>query len=149
MGANPPGAAAMPADPTDRKAVVLYDGTCPFCQRGVRTLKRLDWLGRLRYQDARDTAHLPPCEAPLDPNRLLEEMHVVAPDRKRAYAGYRAFRWLAWRLPPLWPVAPLMYVPGMPWLGNRAYRWVARHRFDLAPCEDGVCRVHRGGRPRA
>jgi predicted DCC family thiol-disulfide oxidoreductase YuxK len=142
MGANPPGAAVMAAD-TDRKAVVLYDGMCPFCRRGVRTLARLDWLGRLRYQDARDTANLPACAARLDPKRLLEEMHVVTPDRGRAYAGYRAFRWMAWRLPPLWPLAPLMYVPGMLWLGNRAYRWVARHRFDLAPCEGGVCQLHR------
>jgi predicted DCC family thiol-disulfide oxidoreductase YuxK len=137
----------MPADPTDRKAVVLYDGMCPFCRRGVRTLRKLDWLGRLRYQDARDTAGLPACEVPLEPRRLLEEMHVVTPDRRRAYAGYRAFRWLAWRLPPLWPVAPLMYVPGTLWLGNRAYRWVARHRFDLAPCEGGVCQAHQRREP--
>ena len=133
----------MAADETDRKAVVLYDGMCPFCRRGVRILKRLDWLGRLRYQDARDTTHLPAGAVPLEPRRLLEEMHVVTPDRKRAHAGYRAFRWMAWRLPPLWPVAPLMYVPGMLWLGNRVYLWVARHRFDLVPCEGGVCQLHR------
>jgi predicted DCC family thiol-disulfide oxidoreductase YuxK len=132
----------MAADKTDRKAIVLYDGMCPFCRRSVRILKALDWLGRLRYQDARDTAHLPACDAPLDPKRLLEEMHVVTPDRKRTHAGYRAFRWLAWRLPPLWPIAPLMSIPGMLWLGNRAYLWVARHRFDLVPCE-GVCRLRR------
>jgi predicted DCC family thiol-disulfide oxidoreductase YuxK len=139
---------APTADETDPKAVVLYDGMCPFCRRGVRILARLDWLGRLRYQDARDTARRPACEVPLDPKRLLEEMHVVTPDRKRAYAGYRAFRWMAWRLPPLWPLAPLMYVPGMLWLGNRAYLWVARHRFDLVPCEGGVCQLHRPGERR-
>jgi len=132
---------------TDRRAVVLYDGMCAFCRRSVRVLKALDWLDRLRCQDARAAAHLPACEVPLDPRRLLEEMHVVTPDRERAYAGYRAFRWLAWRLPPLWPVAPLMYVPGTLWLGNRAYRWVARHRFDLAPCEGGVCQVRQRREP--
>src|SRR5437764_3297253 len=104
MGATPARSRRMDTDPTDRRAVVLYDGMCAFCRRGVRTLARLDWLGRVRYQDARDAGRLPACEVPLDPTRLLDEMHVVTPDRKRAYAGYRAFRWLAWRLPPLWPL---------------------------------------------
>ena len=135
----------MTDETDDRRAVVLYDRMCPLCRRSVRVLKKLDWLDRLRCRDARDTARLPECAVPLEPGRLLEEMHVVTPDRARALAGYRALRWLAWRLPPLWPVAPLMYIPGMLWLGNRAYLWVARHRFDLVPCEGGVCQLHRPG----
>ncbi|HJZ58779.1 MAG TPA: DUF393 domain-containing protein [Gemmataceae bacterium] len=134
-------ASATKRDPTAGKAVVLYDGMCPLCQRSVRLLKRLDWLGMLHFQDARDTAHLPPCEQPLEPARLLEQMHLVTPDRKHAHAGYAAVRWMSWRLPLLWPVAPLLYLPGMPRLGDRLYRWVARNRFNLVPCHDGVCRV--------
>src|SRR5438067_9796563 len=127
----------------DRRAVVLYDGMCAFCRRSVRVLKALDWLDRLRCQDARAAAHLPACEVPLDPRRLLEEMHVVTPDRERAFAGYRALRWLAWRLPPAWPVAPLLYLPGVAGLGSRLYRWIARHRFDLVPCDHGACQLPR------
>jgi predicted DCC family thiol-disulfide oxidoreductase YuxK len=121
------------------QAIVLYDGLCRFCGWSVRALKRLDWLGRLRYQDARDVAHLPACAEPLDPRRLLEEMHVVTPDGRRALHGYRAVRWLAWRFPFGWPVAPFLYLPGIPWLGNKAYLWIARHRHQLVPCKDGVC----------
>jgi predicted DCC family thiol-disulfide oxidoreductase YuxK len=120
---------------------VLYDGDCPFCRRSVAILKRLDWLGKLHFQSARETDKLPPAAVPLDPARLLEEMHVLVPSRDRAYAGFAAFRWMAWRLPPLLPVAPLLYVPGVPWLGNRAYRWVAKNRFNLVPCNDGACQV--------
>jgi predicted DCC family thiol-disulfide oxidoreductase YuxK len=140
--AEPPTAGA---DPVPGKAVVLYDGMCPFCRRSVWLLKRLDWFKRLRYQDCRDTAHWPPCAEPLSLTRLLTEMHVVPAARRRALAGYRAIRWLAWRLPLLWPVAPLMYVPGAPWLGNKLYLWIAKHRYDLIPCEDGGCRVPRSG----
>jgi predicted DCC family thiol-disulfide oxidoreductase YuxK len=130
----------MAADPTPQ-AVVLFDAQCPLCQRAVRLLKRLDWLKRLQFRDCRDTANLPPCDEPLDPKRLLEEMHLVTPDRKRAYAGYRAFRWIAWRLPLTWGLAPLLYVPGVPWLGHKLYLWVARNRYNLVPCKDGVCQV--------
>jgi predicted DCC family thiol-disulfide oxidoreductase YuxK len=123
------------------KAQVLYDGQCPFCRRSVALLKRLDWLGRLSYSDARDRAHLPAGPPSLDPNRLLQEMHVVTPDHRHVYHGFAALRWLAWRLPLLWPVAPLLYLPGVPALGQRLYLWVARNRFRLVPCHGGVCAV--------
>jgi predicted DCC family thiol-disulfide oxidoreductase YuxK len=138
-------AAEAEKDPAKGRAVVLYDGQCPLCQRSVRSLKRLDWLSRLHFQDCRDTANLPRTAAPLDPDRLLEEMHLVPPDRKRVYPGYRAFRWMAWRIPVTWWLAPLLYLPGMRWLGTRLYRWVARNRFNLVPCADGACAIHRQG----
>jgi predicted DCC family thiol-disulfide oxidoreductase YuxK len=132
------------ADPAPGKAVLLYDGECPLCRRGVRMLKRLDWLKRLHYQNCRDTAHLPPCAAPLDPQKLVEQMHLVTPDRRRVRVGFGAFRWMAWRLPLTMLIAPLLYLPGVPWLGRRAYLWVAKNRFNLVPCDDGGCRIRPG-----
>ncbi len=132
---------ALKADPFPGQAVVLYDGDCPFCRKSVGILKKLDWLGRLAYQSAREPDRLPPSAVPLDPQRLIEEMHVLTPDRQRAYAGYRAFRWIAWRLPATWLVAPFLDLPGVPWLGNKVYRWVAKNRFQIVPCDEGGCPV--------
>lgn len=132
-----------PGSPADGKGVVLYDGQCPLCQRAVHWLKRLDWFKRLRFQDCRDTANLPKSDVPLSLERMLEEMHLLTPDRKHAYAGYQAFRWMAWRMPLTMWLAPLLYVPGMPWLGNKAYLWVAKNRYNLVPCKDGVCTLPR------
>jgi len=92
---------------------------------------------RLTFADARDPANVPPG---LDPARLMAEMHVVAPDG-RVDHGFRAFRRLAWDLPPLWPLVPLLYLPGVPTIGQRLYLWVARNRFHLVPCHDGACAV--------
>ena len=119
------------------RAQVLYDGQCAFCRKSVELLRRLDWLHQLTYGDARDLTHLP-AGAPLEAARLLEEMHVLTPDRQ-VYHGFGALRWLAWRLPPLWALAPLLYIPGVPALGQRLYLWVARNRFRLVPCHGGVC----------
>ena len=138
----PPQQPAETADPAKGKAIVLYDGMCPLCQRAVRLLKRLDWLKRLHCQDCRDTAHWPPSAVPLDLKKLLAEMHVVTPDRKHAPAGYRALRWMAWRLPLLIPLAPFMYIPGAPRIGNKIYLWIARNRYNLVPCDDRGCRVN-------
>jgi predicted DCC family thiol-disulfide oxidoreductase YuxK len=127
------------SDPAKGRGIVLYDGTCPLCQRAVRLLRRLDWFGRLHYQDCRDTAHLPPCTEPLVPEKLLEQMHLVTPDRKHAPAGFKAFRWMAWRLPLTLPAAPLLYLPGAGRVGNKLYLWIAKNRYNLVPCRDGVC----------
>ena len=125
----------------ENRGIVLYDGQCPLCQKSVQILKRLDWLDRLRFQDARDYKHLPESKIPLDPQRLLEEMHLLTPDRSQAPSGFRAFRWIAWRLPALWLIAPWLMLPGVPWLGQRVYLWIARRRYQLVPCSDGACTV--------
>jgi predicted DCC family thiol-disulfide oxidoreductase YuxK len=132
------------AEPAKGKAIVLYDGQCPLCQRSVRSLKRLDWLKKLHFQDCRDTANLPAARVPLVPDQLLEQMHLLTPNRQRTHAGFRAFRWMAWRIPVTWWLAPLLYLPGASWLGGKLYRSVARNRYHLLPCRDGVCTVpHR------
>jgi len=123
------------------KGIVLYDGLCPLCRKSVAILKRLDWRKRLDYHDARDVAHLPTSEVALDPEKMLVEMHVLTPDRKRVYAGFRAFRWISGRLPLLWAFWPFFFLPGVPWVGQRVYRWVAKNRYNLVPCHDGACAV--------
>ena len=135
-------------NPAVGKGVVLYDGDCGFCQQSVRLLKALDWFRQLHFQSARDVDHLPASEVPLDPQKMLDEMHLLTPDRKTAYAGFTAFRWIAWRLPLTAPLAPLLYFPGVLPLGSRAYRWVARNRFKLVPCAQNACAVPRPGERR-
>jgi predicted DCC family thiol-disulfide oxidoreductase YuxK len=130
--------AGQPSD-RQKRAQVLYDGDCLLCRRSVRLLKRLDWLHRLDYVNARDWHPQPVHLSPLDPSRLLEEMHLVTPGGGRVYHGFRAFRWMAWHLPLLWPLVPFLYLPGVAAVGQRIYLWVARNRFHLVPCHDGVC----------
>ncbi len=117
---------------------VLYDGRCPLCQAGVRQLRRLDWFGRLDYLDARHPEAFPTDLPPLDAGRLLEEMHVIT-SGGQVLAGFRGIRYLAWFLPPGWPAAPFLYLPGVPTLGQWLYLKIARNRFNLVPCRDGVC----------
>src|SRR4051812_38191589 len=94
------------------KAQVLYDGHCAFCRKSVSMLGKLDWLKRLEYVDIRQS-HSVLETLWVAPERLLEEMHVVAP-KGGLYHGFAALRWMAWRLPLLWPIAPLLYIPGVP-----------------------------------
>jgi predicted DCC family thiol-disulfide oxidoreductase YuxK len=130
----------MPA-PGPGQAIVLYDGDCPLCGETAAVLKRLDWFARLRFHNCRDAAAIPANTAHLDPERMIQEMHVLTADRATAYSGFRAVRWIAGRVPILWPLYPLLFIPGVAKLGQRLYFWVARNRFHLLPCRDGVCTI--------
>jgi predicted DCC family thiol-disulfide oxidoreductase YuxK len=121
------------------RALVLFDGHCALCRKSVAMLRRLDWLDALGYVDVRDPEQIKRLELAVPPARLLEEMHLLRPGGGELLHGFRAFRWMAWRLPPVWFLVPLLYLPGMATLGQRAYLWVARHRFHLVPCHGGVC----------
>jgi len=116
---------------------VIYDGQCGLCTRSVAVLRRLDWLGRLAYLDATNLERVREAFPALPTENLLHEMHVTNANG-RYRAGYGGFRRLAWALPPLWPLAPFLYLPGVSWAGNRIYRWVAANRARNL-CESDAC----------
>lgn len=125
---------------------VLYDGQCVLCQQSLRVLHALDWRKRLHPMDAQDQdlvmAHYPH----LDYEALMGAMHVVTPTGD-TLVGFFAVRYLARFLPLLWLLLPLLYLPGMNWLGPRVYAWVARRRYTInrlagrPVCEDGYCKI--------
>lgn len=124
---------------SNRKAKILYDGQCPLCLKSVAGLKRLDWLKVCEFANARESQVLADLQVDVSPERLLEEMHLLTPKNQKVLHGFAAFRWLSWRLPACWLIAPFLYLPGVPWLGQKLYLWVARNRFRLVPCHGGVC----------
>ncbi len=109
------------------KPCVFYDGHCSFCLKSVSILRKLDWFKRFDYRDVRSLVATTPS--------MLEEMHLLTMDG--LYHGFKAVRQIAWRLPLLWPVVFFLYIPGIPWLGQRVYSWIARNRS----CSNGSCKL--------
>ena len=113
-----------------RRGLLYYDAGCGLCLTIVRWLKRLDRLGSLEF---RDTVDGPARRAGLEPADLARSAFLVIPDG-RAFEGFYAFRRLVLRLPVLWPLAPLTWLPGGDLVGVRLYRWVAGRRADIFGC---------------
>jgi predicted DCC family thiol-disulfide oxidoreductase YuxK len=113
---------------------VVYDGLCRFCIRSIGVIQRLDVLRRTSLHDANDreaVASALPALADAD----LEDAMYAVDARGRRYRGFYAFRRLTWALPPAWWLIPLLYFPGVSFLGERLYGYIARNRSRLG------CRV--------
>ncbi len=139
-------------DPDDHPAadVVIYDGQCNFCKRQVLNLSRLDCCGhRLAFislHDPRVSERYPA----LTFEELMKQMYVVpsagSADGGPAYGGADAVRYLSRRLPLLWPVAPLLHLPGTARLWQWGYHQIAKRRYSLAgksaECDNDGCSIH-------
>ena len=128
------------------RLAVLYDGHCGMCMRWVAVMNALDWARRLDARSLRDAASVATRFPSLDPRELERDLHVVDA-RGGVRRGYSAYRWIAWRLPLLAPLAFLLYVPGIKRLGDRVYRRIADGR--RVDCGDaaGACSVREERRP--
>jgi antimicrobial peptide system SdpB family protein len=106
---------------------LFYDGWCPFCQRTVGLIGRLDPLRLIEPRSFRQPDVLE--RFGLDPARA--EARLQARDRRtgRPVEGIDALRLVASRLPPLWPLWPVLWIASLVGLGQPAYDFVAARRL--------------------
>lgn len=123
--------------------VVIFDGECRFCRGGVERLRQLDLGGKrlsfLSLHDPRVTERYPD----MSYDDLMSQMYVVDQAGTR-HGGADAVRYLSRRLPLLWPVMPILHVPGTARLWRWLYAQVAKRRYKIAgkDCENGACSIH-------
>jgi predicted DCC family thiol-disulfide oxidoreductase YuxK len=118
--------------------VVLFDGGCPICRRTVRTLRRLDWRGRLQYADATVAGNRARVAPGLTETEAMQQMYVVDARGHRT-GGYEAQLRIARELPLLWPLWLVGNLPGLGYLGSAVYRFVAANRQRRGTCSDDLC----------
>jgi predicted DCC family thiol-disulfide oxidoreductase YuxK len=112
------------------KTLVLFDDHCPMCTFQSRLLTRLDWLRRIEFLPISDprVATLVP---QLKHEDMMASMHMLTP-RGKVHQGARGIRHIAARVPLLWPMCLLLWVPGTIYVSEFAYRWLARNRYLLS-----------------
>ncbi len=111
---------------------VIYDGECDFCKSALLAVRFLDVFRQLTFVDSHDEA----AREATGVNFALAEQAAIAVDPSgKQFAGYDAFRAIAWQLPATTLIAPLLYVPPIPQIGRRVYAWVKdnRGRLPVAP----------------
>lgn len=126
------------------RIVLIFDGHCKFCRKQVLRLYRLDWTRRMAFISLHD-GRVGRWAGERTHDQLMEEMVAVTPDG-RQYGAAAAVRYLSRHMPALWPIAPLMHIPGSLAIWNWGYRTIARQRYRWGrikdECDEGSCHIH-------
>jgi ubiquinone biosynthesis monooxygenase Coq7 len=110
--------------------VVIYDGTCGFCQGTVAWLSRRARPGQFEFlpcQAAERRARFPW----MDERTCLEAIQLVLPE-SRVVTGASAVPEILRRLRGWRWLALALRVPGAGVISALVYRWIARHRYRLS-----------------
>ena len=131
--------------PTDwpHAAVLIFDGHCQFCQAQVRRIAGWDHRHRLAFLSLHDP-EVYERYPDLSHETLMQAMVIVDPQGRR-HVGAAAARYLSQVIPRMWPLAPLLHLPGSLPLWQWMYRQVAERRYrwnQAEACADGSCSVH-------
>ena len=123
---------------------LLYDGQCSLCRRAMEGLKRRDAKGRIVPEDISDPA-FDPARYRLTAEQVRSAMHVVLPDG-RILPAMDAVRAVYGAVGLGWLVAPTGW-PGIRWLADLSYRFLARHRLAFSrlrgrKCDSASCSLH-------
>src|SRR5215469_13157474 len=101
---------------------VLFDDRCGKCRRFIALSSALDVAGRLvpiglsDPRRARGFGHF-------DLDELNLEMHVID-SCNRVFRGFYAIRRIALAVPLMWPLAGLLFLPGVSAAGIPIYAWI-------------------------
>ncbi len=131
-----------------KRWVLYYDGECGFCTLAVRALALADFFRVVTWTAYQELPEPPGglTWADLDAAAYLEVRKDSSgtgegtEEGRRLHRGFYAFRMLTLRLPPLLPLAPLLWLPGVNRLGELAYEWVAANRYRISR----KCRLKAG-----
>jgi predicted DCC family thiol-disulfide oxidoreductase YuxK len=128
---------------------VLYDGHCGLCRSSANRVKRMDRGARIELLDLHD-----PSAAARFPQLNREEamrwMQAVD-TRGRIFSGVDAWARIGLTLPGWKLIAWLLLVPGIHFIAQKIYEWIARNRYrwNQQKCADGTCDLHLPGDPRS
>jgi predicted DCC family thiol-disulfide oxidoreductase YuxK len=115
---------------TSRTNIVLFDDECSLCTFQSRVITWLDWFNTVSLMpiSSKRVAEVAPRLTRTD---LQEAIHCVPPNGC-VQRGARCIRHISLRMPLAFPVAVVLWIPGVIHVAEIVYRWISRHRHLLS-----------------
>jgi len=117
--------------------VAIYDGDCGFCVRWRDRMMARDPHGAVEWLSVHEPSTASRFPG-LDREDAMRQMWVYAPDGS-IHKGAEGWRVLFRVLDGLSWVAALYVIPGVPFVMDRVYRFIAARRYRLS-CRNAACR---------
>ena len=113
-------------------AALFYDSDCAVCSRGAVVVRLCDFFGRLKtvsFHDSAQTGNYP--DFGTEQAQAARRELLLRLPSGRWIGGFGAFRRIAWSLPALWLITPLLYIPGVSAAAKTLYGYVSKNRIRL------------------
>ena len=123
---------------------VLYDGQCGLCRASADRVRRLDRGELIELLDLHDPS-VQSRFPQIDREEAMRLMQAVDP-KGRVYSGVDAWARVGLSMPGWKLIAWLLLIPGIHFVADRVYAWVARNRYrwNRELCANGTCALHSG-----
>lgn len=122
------------------KAVIIYDGDCPFCISQIKRIQNLDPNNLFEYM-ARQQAEAEERFPILKSVDFNQGMRLITSDG-HTFSGADAVYQIARRLPLTRFIAWVYCIPGIKQIAQLIYAWIAFNRQRLGKtCQDSLCKV--------
>ncbi len=90
----------------------------------------MDLVSRVEFIDFRTVPDLSHIHPRLNAAVAASQIHLVeSPESERIYGGFYAFRRMSLLMPMLYPIALILYFPGVGIWGPVMYGGIARNRY--------------------
>ncbi|HET7323065.1 MAG TPA: DUF393 domain-containing protein [Halococcus sp.] len=113
----------------DRSITVVYDEQCYFCARCLYLFKLIDTTETVQFYTQ---STVPERYRDRDDEPFEDAMYVF--DNEMAYEGYDAFQRLIRQFRAFLPIAWVMGLSPVAWVGERVYRHIAANRYRYFVC---------------
>jgi predicted DCC family thiol-disulfide oxidoreductase YuxK len=107
----------------------------------MRRLATLDATAKIKHVDYQPFEDISKLDPRLTREKCHSVIHLLTKDGQ-LFGGFSAFRALTLRLPLLYLFAPILHLPGMKWVGDAVYAFIAKNRYLFhrkAACQDNAC----------
>ena len=111
---------------TNKKPVIIYDNRCLFCTNTKNKMDKLDKNKKLKWVGIDNFDYK---KYKLKKDDLFKEMYLI--DNNKIYKGYYSWKQIAKRIPLLFPLYLLSFIPGVDFIGDKAYKFISKHRYKL------------------
>ena len=108
------------------KPIIAYDNRCLFCINTKNKVDKLDKKKRLKWVGIDSFDYK---KYNLKKEDLLEEMYLIADDK--IYKGYYTWKFIAKKIPLLFPLYIISFIPGVDFIGDKVYKLISKHRYSL------------------
>jgi predicted DCC family thiol-disulfide oxidoreductase YuxK len=113
----------------NERGLLIFDGDCGFCTTSARFATR--WVDRRHRYDVQPWQQVDLEQFGLTETDCIEAAQFVRSDGT-VLAAHLAIAEALKHGAPLWrPLGHLVTLPGISWLADRVYTWVADHRYAL------------------